>query len=74
LPIKRGKAKCSSFEQTWPRPFIGDRCLLIIVSFVHPNLFNKRSALPSAFYPLFQIPPSSSPSQPRLRRWYSPRL
>jgi hypothetical protein len=58
LQIKRGKANCSSFEQTWPRPFIGDGCLLIIVSFVHPNLFNKRSALPSALYPLlgFRLP------------------
>jgi hypothetical protein len=24
LQIKKGKANCSSFEQTWPRPFIGD--------------------------------------------------
>jgi hypothetical protein len=22
----KGKANCSSFEQTWPRPFIGDEC------------------------------------------------
>jgi hypothetical protein len=46
------KQTVSSFEQTWPRPFIGDRCLLIIISFAHPNFFNKCSALPSAFYPL----------------------
>jgi hypothetical protein len=74
LQIKRGKASCSWFEQTWPRHFIGDGCLLIIVSFVHPNLFNKCSTLPSAFYPLLWLPPSSSPSQPRLRRRYGPRL
>jgi hypothetical protein len=24
----RGKANCSSFKQTWPRPFIGDECPL----------------------------------------------
>jgi hypothetical protein len=63
LQIKRGKANCSSFEQTWPRPFIRDGWLLIIVSFVHMNLFNKCSALPFAFYPLLRLPPSSSPSQ-----------
>jgi hypothetical protein len=74
LQIKRGKANCSSFEQTWPRPFIGDECLLIIVSFVHPNLFNKLSALPYAFYPLLLLPPSSSPLQPRLRCRYDLRL
>jgi hypothetical protein len=74
LQIKRGKENCSSFENTWPRPFIGDECLLIIVSFAHSNFFNKRSALPSAFYPLLRLPPSSSPSQPRLRRMYGPRL
>jgi hypothetical protein len=48
--------------------------LLIIVSFAHLNLFNKCSALPSAFYPLLRLPPSSSPSQPRLHRKYGPRL
>jgi hypothetical protein len=63
LQIKRVKANCSSFEQTWPHPFICDGCLLIIVSFAHPNLFNKRFALPSAFYPLLRLLPSSSPSQ-----------
>jgi hypothetical protein len=35
---------------------------------VHPNLFNKRSTLPSTFYPLLRLLPSLSPSQPRLRR------
>jgi hypothetical protein len=74
LQIKRGKANCSSFEQTWPRPFISDECLLIIVSFAHLNLFNKRSALPFALYPLLRLSPSSSPSQPRLCRRYGSRL
>jgi hypothetical protein len=74
LQIKRGKANCSSYEQTWPRPFIGDECLLNIVSFAHPNLFNKCSSLPSAFYPLLRLLPSSSPSQPHLRRRYGSRL
>jgi hypothetical protein len=74
LQIKRGKAKRSSFEQTWPRPFIGDWCLLIIVSFAHLNLFNKRSVLPSGFYCLLRLPASSSPSQPHLRCRYGPRL
>jgi hypothetical protein len=74
LQIKRGKANYSSFEQTWPRPFIGDECLLTIASFAHPNFFNKRSALPSAFYPLLWLPPSSSSSQPRLRCRYGTRL
>jgi hypothetical protein len=44
---------------TWPHPFIGHRWLLIIVSFVHLNLFNKCSTPPSAFYPLLRLPPSS---------------
>jgi hypothetical protein len=47
-------------------PLHGDWWLLIIVSFAHPNLFNKCSAPPSAFYPLLQLSPSSAPSQPRL--------
>jgi hypothetical protein len=74
LQIKRGKANFSSFEQTWPRPFIGDGCLFIIVSFAHPNLFNKGYALRSSIYPLLRLPPSSSLSQPRLRPRYGPRL
>jgi hypothetical protein len=74
LHIKRGKANCSLFKQTWPRPSIGDRCLLIIVSCAHPNLSNKCFALPSAFYTPIRLPLSSSPSHPRLRRRYGPRL
>jgi hypothetical protein len=72
--LKGEKSNCSSFKQTWPRPFIGDESLLIIVSFAHPNLFNKRSALPSALCPLLRLSPTLSPSQPRLYRRYGPRL
>jgi hypothetical protein len=34
LQIKRGKANCSSFEQTWPRPFIGDDGKSTLIAFV----------------------------------------
>jgi hypothetical protein len=74
LQINRGKANRSSFEKTWPRPFIGDGWLLIIISFAHLNLFNKHSAPHSAFYPLLRLPPSSPPLQPRLHRKYGPWL
>jgi hypothetical protein len=61
LQIKSGKANCSSFEQTWPRPFIGDECLLIIVSFLHPTfLINALSCLPPSI-------PFSGFRLPRLR-------
>jgi hypothetical protein len=68
LQIKRGKANCSSFEQTWPRPFIGNRCLLIIVSFVHLNLFNKhhpafRLLSPSPVFAFLISVVASCPSQ-----------
>jgi hypothetical protein len=58
LQIKRGKANCSSFERTWPHHFISDGCLLIIISFVHPNLFNKRSPClpPSIPFSDFRLP------------------
>jgi hypothetical protein len=61
--VKREKQIVLHSNRTGRAPFIGDGWLLIIVSFAHPNLFNKRFAPPSAFYPLLWLPPSSSPSQ-----------
>jgi hypothetical protein len=58
LWIKRGKSNCSSFKQTWPRRFIGDRWLLINVSFAHMNFLINTPPCLSPFIPFsgFHLP------------------
>jgi hypothetical protein len=45
----KGESKLLFIRTDLAPPLHCDGCLLIIVSFAQPNLFNKCSALPSAF-------------------------
>jgi hypothetical protein len=61
--ILKGKSKLFFIRTDLAPPLHWRQMVVNHRIIAHQNLFNKRSTLPSAFYPLLWLPPSSSPSQ-----------